>query len=57
MAVAWGIYRQRTQEDDDVKETILSRSTGQALGRRWKQTVTKDTVHIYIYIVFFSGLF
>lgn len=30
MAVAWGVYSQQAQDDKDVKDTILNRSTGQA---------------------------
>lgn len=31
MAVAWGVYSQQAQDDKDVKDTILNRSTGQAM--------------------------
>ena len=33
LAVAWGIRSQRRQDDEDVKDTLLNRSTGKALGK------------------------
>ena len=30
MAVGWGVYSQHAQDDEDVRNTILNRSSGQA---------------------------
>ena len=47
LAVAWGVRSQRRQDDEDVKDTLLNRSTGKALG--------KGVLTRYIYLVSENG--